>query len=71
MPTLYLDKHADKTPQNEMVAERANNLANARYRIVNKELINTIEHYTGSFVLTMQMWKVIIILRSAKKYKKD
>lgn len=32
---------------------------------------NTIEHYTGGLVFTMQMWEVIEILIVAKEPKKD
>ena len=68
---MYLDNHADKTPQNETVAEKANNLTKELYRRANKELINTIENYTGGLVVIMQMWEVIDILRVAKELKKE
>lgn len=48
-----------------------NNLPKVLYLRENKELINTIEHYTDGSMFTMQMWEVIEILRVAKEPKKE
>lgn len=49
----------------------ANNLAKALYRKENRELIETIERYTGELVFTLQMQKIVETLSAGKAPKKD
>lgn len=49
----------------------ANNLAKALYRRKNRELIETIDRYTGGLVFTMQMQEIIETISAAKAPKKD
>ncbi len=49
----------------------ANNLAKALYRKENRELIETIDHYTDGLVFTMRMQEIVESLSAAKAPKKD
>lgn len=49
----------------------ANNLAKALYRKENKELIKTIDRYTGGLIFTLEMQEIVETLSAAKAPKKD